>query len=72
MRKFLFNTQLLGAIAGGWSVLQATRKGPRDWQLGLMWVAWGLGVAVAAGAVIKESQQAELEAAGFDLDWDDR
>jgi uncharacterized membrane protein YsdA (DUF1294 family) len=55
MRKFLFNGTLLSAIAGGWSTFQATRHGTRDWRLILMWISWGLTVAVAVGTVIKDA-----------------
>lgn len=62
LRKFIFNTTLLSAILGGWSTVQATRRGPRDWRLILMWISWGLTVAIAVGTVIKQSQDAnELE-----------
>jgi hypothetical protein len=61
MRKFLFSTQVLGAVIGGWSVLQTTRKGPRDWRLTLMWVSWAATLAVALGTVVKDAQQAEIE-----------
>lgn len=62
MRKFLFNTTLLSAVVGGWGTVQATRRGPRDWRLILMWVSWGATVAIAVGTIIKESQtQNELE-----------
>ena len=62
MRKFIFSTQILGALFGGWSTVQATRRGPRDWRLILMWVTWGLTVAVAVGTVVKDAQTNELEA----------
>ena len=61
MRKFLFSTQVLGAVIGGWGVMQTTRKGPRDWRLALMWVSWAATLAVAIGTVKKEADQAELE-----------
>ena len=61
MRKFIFSTQILGALFGGWSTVQATRRGPRDWRLILMWVTWGLTVAVAVGTVVKDAQTNELE-----------
>jgi len=61
MRKFIFSTQILGALFGGWSTVQATRRGPRDWRLILMWVTWGLTVAVAVGTVVKDTQTNELE-----------
>ncbi len=61
MRKFLFSTQVLGAVIGGWGVLQTTRKGPRDWRLALMWVSWAATLAVAIGTVKKDADQAQLE-----------
>lgn len=62
MRKFLFSTNVLGAVVGVWGVAQATRRGPRDWRLIAMWVSWALTVAVAIGTVAKEAQTGnELE-----------
>lgn len=62
MRKFLFNTSILSAVFGVWGLAQATRKGPRDWRLILMWVSWGLTVAIAVGTVAKQANAAaELE-----------
>lgn len=61
MRKFIFSTTVLGAIFGGWSTLQATRKGPRDWRLILMWLSWGLTVAIAVGTVAENTKTGELE-----------
>ncbi|MDZ4046531.1 MAG: hypothetical protein U1E32_12245 [Rhodoglobus sp.] len=62
MRRFLFNTSVLSSVVGVWSVIQASRRGPRDWRLIAMWVSWGLTVAVAVGTVVKEAQTGnELE-----------
>ncbi|MGV8857674.1 hypothetical protein [Rhodoglobus sp.] len=62
MRKFLFNSSLLSAVAGGWSIFQTTKQGPRDWRLILMWISWGLTVAIAVGTIVKEAQNSyELE-----------
>jgi hypothetical protein len=52
---------MLSALFGGWSTVQATRKGPRDWRLAILWVIWGLTVAVAVGTVLKEHDINELE-----------
>ncbi|MGV8876811.1 MAG: hypothetical protein ACOH1K_04815 [Rhodoglobus sp.] len=54
MRKYLLNGTLLSAIAGGWGTFQATRNGPRDWRLILMWISWGLAVAIAVGTIVKD------------------
>jgi hypothetical protein len=56
MRKFIFSTTVLGAVFGGWSTLQATKKGPRDWRIPWMWLSWALTVAVAVGTVQKKAE----------------
>lgn len=63
MRKFIFSGSVLSAIFGGWSTVQATRKGPRDWRLLFMWISWALTVAVAVGTVKidAENQSRELK-----------
>lgn len=61
MRKFMFSTHVLGAVFGGWSTVQATRKGPRDWRLILMWVSWAITVALAIGTVAENQKTHELE-----------
>ncbi|MGO3886036.1 MAG: hypothetical protein ACTJHU_07045 [Mycetocola sp.] len=57
MRKYLLNTSVLGSVAGAWSVVRATKDGPRDWRLVLLWVSWGIGVALAVGSVIEQSKE---------------
>jgi hypothetical protein len=61
MRKFIFSTTVLGAVFGGWTTLQQTRRGPRDWRLILMWLSWALTVAIAVGTVAENSRTHELE-----------
>lgn len=57
MRRFIFNTGILSAVFGVWGVVRATRKGPRDWRLVLMWISWGLTMALAVGAVVEQSRE---------------
>ena len=59
MRKFILNSSILGALFGGVGIVQATRKGPRDWRLILMWVSWLATVAIAVGTVAEESKELE-------------
>lgn len=61
MRRFLFSGSVLSALFSGWGAVKATRSGPRDWRLILMWISWGLTLAIAIGTVIKESEHKELE-----------
>ena len=55
MRRFLFSTSIISALFSGWGTVQATRKGPRDWRLILMWVSWGATLAIAIGTVAKNA-----------------
>jgi len=57
MRKFIFSSAMIGVIAGGWNTLQATRNGPRDWRLLMLWLGWALSTAVAIGTVIEEANE---------------
>jgi hypothetical protein len=61
MRKFIFNTAVLSAAFGGWSVIQKTRNGPRDWRLALAWANWAIALTLAIGSVTKESREAESD-----------
>ncbi|AXE54833.1 hypothetical protein [Aurantimicrobium sp. MWH-Uga1] len=67
MRKFLFNASVLGALFGGFTALRATLRGPRDWRLILVWLGWGISVALAVADVVKESQQEQLENEPYDF-----
>lgn len=59
VRKFILNTSVLGSLFGAVGVIQATRRGPRDWRLILMWISWGCSVAIAVGTVVEESKKTE-------------
>ena len=59
MRKYLFNGAVIGAAFSAVGVINHTRTGPRDWRLALMWVSWGISVAIAVGSVIEEHKQVE-------------
>jgi len=56
MRRIILNTSVLSAVIGVWGPVQATRHGPRDWKLALMWVSWGISVAIAVGTVVEETK----------------
>ncbi len=62
VRKYILNSSIIGAAIGAFSTIQATRKGPRDWRLILMWVSWGITLALAIGSVLQQDEDArELE-----------
>jgi hypothetical protein len=62
VRKFILNSSIISSIIGGFSVVQTTRKGPRDWRLILMWLSWGITLALAVGSVLQSDEDArELE-----------
>jgi hypothetical protein len=56
VRKFLFNGAVWSAIFSGYSVLQTTRQGPRDWRLALTWIAWLATSIVAIGTVVENDR----------------
>jgi hypothetical protein len=55
MRKFIFNGSIISAIIGGFGTVQATRHGPRDWRLILMWISWAATLAIAVGTVVEQA-----------------
>ena len=58
VRKFLFNGSFLAAVFGAWSVVQTTRRGEKDWRLVLMWLSWGISLALAIGSVLHDEEEA--------------
>lgn len=56
MRKYLFNGSIISAAVSAVSVINATRKGPHDWRLALMWASWGISVAIAVGTIIEDQK----------------
>ncbi|HWH97548.1 MAG TPA: hypothetical protein VNS80_04205 [Pseudolysinimonas sp.] len=61
MRKFIFNFSVLSALFGAVGLVKTTTAGPRDWRLILLWVAWGINVAIAVGTVAERAKEHELE-----------
>jgi len=61
VRKFIFNFSVLSSLFGAVGLAKSTASGPRDWRLALLWVAWGINVAIAVGTVIEQSKDHELE-----------
>jgi hypothetical protein len=61
VRKFIFNFSVLSALFGAVGLAKTTTSGPRDWKLLLMWVSWGINVAIAIGTVAEQAKTGELE-----------
>lgn len=61
MRKYLLNAGVLSAVTSGLAVVRATKNGPRDWRLALLWASWGIGVALAIGAVNQADEAARQD-----------
>lgn len=55
MRKFMFSGTVISALLGALTVVKATKQGPRDWRLALMWLGWACTMAIAIGTVAKEA-----------------
>lgn len=66
MRKFITNGAVLSSIFAIVPLIKNTATQRRNWKVILMWVAWGLGIAIAIASVlddIDEAREAELESA---------
>ena len=61
MRKFLFNFSVLSSLFGAVGLVKTTTSGPRDWRLLLMWLAWGINVAIAVGTAAEQAKLQELD-----------
>jgi hypothetical protein len=61
MRKYILSGAVISALFGGLSIIRATREGPRDWRLVLMWVSWALSLVIAVGSVIEKDKDASTE-----------
>ena len=60
MRKFIFNGAVISAAVGLWSTIRASRSGPRDWRIVLLWINAGIALAIAVGTVVQQSKDAEI------------
>ncbi len=67
VRKFLLNPGFIAAIGSGVGVARATKDGPRDWRLALLWASWGIGVALAVGSILDADKQVREEELGRKL-----
>jgi len=56
MRRYIFNAAVLGAVAGVVPAIRHSVRGPRDWRLALVWVGWGINVAIAVGTVVEQNR----------------
>jgi len=61
MRKYLMNVGVITAAGGAFGLIQATRSGPRDWRLLLMWLAWAISLALAIGTVSQNAEQTKRD-----------
>lgn len=64
MRKFITNGAVLSAVFAIIPLIRQSATQRRRWKTGLMWLAWGIGVAVAVASVlddIDEAREVEFE-----------
>jgi hypothetical protein len=54
MRKYVFGTGLIGAITSGLELLRGLRDEdePFTWRHALLWLSWGITVALTIGAMV--------------------
>lgn len=59
VRKYILNAGVLSSATSFFGLAKATKRGPRDWRLVLMWISALAGLAIAIGTVIEQSRDAE-------------
>lgn len=64
VRKFLLSPGIWSSLFPVIGLARTTKDGPRDWRLVLMWLSFGIGLALAVGTVLDRSRQAELDELG--------
>lgn len=53
MRKYLFGTGLVSAVATGITLLRGARGDvPFTWRQGLAWASWAITLALAIGTIL--------------------
>jgi len=53
MRKYVFGTGIIGAITSGLALMRDLREGqPFTWRTALIWLSWGITVALAVGTIV--------------------
>lgn len=62
MRKFILSPSFLSAIFSVIGVINTTRKGPRNWMLGLQWAGWVVNVALVIGSIVAANQETKNQA----------
>ncbi|KAB1659520.1 aminoacyl-histidine dipeptidase [Pseudoclavibacter chungangensis] len=55
MRKFLMNGAVLSSIFAVVPVIRRTSTSHRRWAVALLWIGWGIGVAVAIAGVLDDA-----------------
>jgi len=59
MRRYIFGTGIIGAVTTGLAMLREMREGdPFTWRTALIWLSWGIMVALAVGAIVDRRREA--------------
>ncbi|GAA4355136.1 hypothetical protein [Microbacterium rhizosphaerae] len=58
MRRYIFGTGIIGAVTTGLAMLRELREGqPFTWRTALIWLSWGITVALAVGAIVDRRRE---------------
>lgn len=60
MRRFIFSSGILSALATAVSLLRQSRRGPFTWQVALLWLSWAITLALAISSVLERDRQKHL------------
>ena len=65
MRRFLFNPAVLSSVFAVVPLIKSTATQRRRWKIVLMYIAWGIGIAVAIASVLDDIDEARDEELGI-------
>lgn len=51
MRRFLFSSSVVSAVASGAGLLRQTLKNPWSWRTALLWLSWAISMVLAVTSV---------------------
>jgi hypothetical protein len=60
MRRFIFSSGILSSLATAVALLRQSRRGPFNRKVALLWVSWGITLALEISSVLERDRQKDI------------
>jgi hypothetical protein len=60
MRRFIFSSGVLSALATAVSLVRQSRRGPFTWQIALLWLSWAITLALAVSSILERDRRQDV------------